>query len=101
MTSYPSSLTIRRQDGNVLDLYFTNGLRLKVDEYQRAIIVQLDPNLMTDESLSGLCGDYNQHREDDLKLFATGEVTSTPVDFGNQWKLDRTVGTDRMRSTET
>lgn len=55
---------------------------------------------MTDENLSGLCGDYNHQSKDDLKLFMTGEITSVPVDFGNQWKLDRNVKSrrdDRMQ----
>jgi hypothetical protein len=91
VTSYPSGLTIRQQDKHVLDLYFTNGLRLKIDQHRSGLIVQLDPSLISEESVSGLCGDYNQRQGDDLKLISTGELTSVPVDFGNQWKLDRQV----------
>jgi hypothetical protein len=46
---------------------------------------------MSDQTLSGLCGDYNKNQQDDLKLLRTGIITSIPVDFGNQWKLDQTV----------
>jgi hypothetical protein len=46
---------------------------------------------MSGQVLSGLCGDYNNNQNDDLKLLTTGMITSTPVDFGNQWKLDQTV----------
>jgi hypothetical protein len=91
LTSNPASLIIRRQDSSVLDVYFTNGLRLKIDQHQQAIIIQFDPGLMTDENLSGLCGDYNRQQVDDLRLFSTGKITTMPVDFGNQWKLNRTV----------
>jgi hypothetical protein len=75
----------------LLDLYFTNGIRLKIDQNQQSIIIQLEKNLITDHTLSGLCGDYNNNQDDDLKLFTTGGITSIPVDFGNQWKLDRNV----------
>ena len=91
MTTYPSGLTIRRQEKDLLDLSFSNGLRLKIDQNQQSIIVQIDRNLLADQSVSGLCGDLNKNPEDDLKLWATGELTRVPVYFGNQWKLDRTV----------
>lgn len=91
LTSYPSSLTIRRQEKNLLDLYFSNGLRLKIDQNQQNIIVQIDQNLLAEQSVSGLCGDFNRNPEDDLKLWATGGLTKIPVEFGNQWKLDRSV----------
>ncbi len=97
LTTYPSSLTIRRQEKNLLDLYFTNGIRLKIDQNQRAIIIQFDKNLLTGQALSGLCGDYNNNQDDDLKLVTTGAITSSPVDFGNQWKVDRSV---RMNSSQ-
>jgi hypothetical protein len=91
LTTYPSGLTIRRQEKNLLDLYFTNGIRVKIDRNQRSIIVQIDKNLLGGQIVSGLCGDYNNNQDDDLKLVATGTVTSSSVDFGNQWKLDRNV----------
>lgn len=91
VTTYPSGLTIRRQEKDLLDLSFSNGLRLKIDQNQQSIIVQIDRNLLADQSVSGLCGDLNKNPEDDLKLWATGELTRVPVYFGNQWKLDRTV----------
>lgn len=91
LTTYPTSLTIRRQEKNLLDLYFTNGIRLKIDRNQRAIIIQIDKTLLGSQTLSGLCGDYNNNRDDDLKLVTTGTITSSPVEFGNQWKLDRNV----------
>ena len=91
LTTYPSGLTIRRQEKNLLDLYFTNGIRVKIDRNQRAIIIQIDKNLLGGQTLSGLCGDYNSNQDDDLKLVATGTVTSSSVEFGNQWKLDRNV----------
>jgi len=74
-----------------LDLYFTNGIRLKIDQNQRTIIIQFDENLITGQTLSGLCGDYNNNPDDDLKLLSNGLITSIPVNFGNQWKLDRNV----------
>ncbi|CAF5039267.1 unnamed protein product, partial [Rotaria socialis] len=84
---YPSNLIIQRQETNFLDLYFTNGIRLKVhDQHQQTIIIQLDDNLINDQSLSGLCGDYNQKPDDDFKILTTGLITNTPADFGNQWK---------------
>ncbi|CAF2077019.1 unnamed protein product [Rotaria magnacalcarata] len=87
VTAYPSNLIIQRRETNFLDLYFTNGIRLKVhDQHQQTIIIQLDDNFINDQSLSGLCGDYNQKPDDDFKILATGLITSTPVDFGNQWK---------------
>ena len=46
---------------------------------------------MSDHILSGLCGDYNDNQQDDMKLISTGAITTVPVDFGNQWKLDRNV----------
>jgi hypothetical protein len=64
---------------------------LKIDQNQQTIIIQLDDHLMSGQVLSGLCGDYNNNQNDDLKLLTTGMITSTPVDFGNQWKLDQTV----------
>ncbi len=91
LTTYPSSLIIRRQEKNLLDIYFTTGIRLKIDQTQQTIIIQLDEHLMSDQTLSGLCGDYNKNQQDDLKLLRTGIITSIPVDFGNQWKLDQTV----------
>lgn len=94
MTGYPSSLTIRRQEKSLLDLHFNNGLRLKIDDIQRAILVQFDGNLFGDETVSGLCGDYDKNPENDLKLWSTGGLTTVPTEFGNQWKLDRTVCID-------
>lgn len=44
--------------------------------------------------LSGLCGDYDNNPNDDLKLITTGGITTSPVEFGNQWKLDRNVRID-------
>ncbi|CAM4908393.1 unnamed protein product [Rotaria socialis] len=87
VTAYPSNLIIQRQETNFLDLYFTNGIRLKVhDQHQQTIIIQLDDNFINDQSLSGLCGDYNQKPDDDFKILTTGLITNTPADFGNQWK---------------
>ena len=91
VTNYPSSLTIRRQEKNYLDLDFANGIRLKIDSIQQTILVQIEKNLAIDQSLSGLCGDYNNNQEDDLKLFNTGSITSVAQQFGNLWKLDRNV----------
>ena len=76
---------------NYLDLDFANGIRLKIDSIQQTILVQIEKNLAIDQSLSGLCGDYNNNQEDDLKLFNTGSITSVAQQFGNQWKLDRNV----------
>jgi hypothetical protein len=92
LTTYPSSLTIRRQEKDLLDIYFANGIRLKIDQNQQMIIIRLDKNLINDQSLSGLCGDYDNNQDDDLKLLTTGLITSIPTEFGNQWKLDRSVG---------
>ncbi|CAF2410661.1 unnamed protein product [Rotaria sp. Silwood2] len=90
LTAYPSSLIIQRQEKNILDLYFTNGIRLKIhNQHQQTIIIQLEENFMNDHILSGLCGDYNNNQDDDLKLLTTGLITTMPVDFGNQWKLYR------------
>ncbi|CAF4460282.1 unnamed protein product, partial [Rotaria magnacalcarata] len=75
VTAYPSNLIIQRRETNFLDLYFTNGIRLKVhDQHQQTIIIQLDDNFINDQSLSGLCGDYNQKPDDDFKILATGLI---------------------------
>ncbi|CAF4678627.1 unnamed protein product, partial [Rotaria sp. Silwood1] len=90
LTAFPSSLIIQRQEKNLLDLYFTNGIRLKIhNQHQQTIIVQVDENFMNDQILSGLCGDYNNNPNDDFKLLTTGLITTMSVDFGNQWKLYR------------
>ncbi|CAF0896589.1 unnamed protein product [Rotaria sordida] len=90
LTSYPSNLIIQQQEKNLLDLYFTNGIRLKIynqEQEQPTIIIELDENFMNDQILTGLCGDYNNNKDDDLKLSTTGLITTMPVEFGNQWKL--------------
>lgn len=59
--------------------------------------MQFDRNLLGDETVSGLCGDFDKNPENDLKLWSTGGITTVPTEFGNQWKLDRTVCIDSTR----
>ena len=90
-SSYSPTLSIRRQDRHILDLHSSVGFRLKIDQDQRSFLIQLDSNLLGDDSLSGLCGNCNQDQYDDLKLFDMATVNSNSIEFGNQWKLDRHV----------
>lgn len=69
-------------------LRYSDGVRLKWTTDSLAIFLTVDDQYVN--KLSGLCGDYNNDKENDF-LLPSGEYTNEASIFANSWRLDSSV----------
>ena len=82
-----SRVTVQRSGGHPYVLFPTYGVQIFWNGRRR---VKVTVSRMWEDKLCGLCGNFNDHRNDDFKM-PNGSLAMTETAFGDSWQFNETT----------